>query len=242
MHNVQRFLFATIFSFGVFATIAGCSQTPAPSAEKMRPAAPADLQWTLTKPMRTTRYGHLAISLPDGKVLVTGGFGGKGSGDVLSSAEIYDSISQRWSNTGVMTIPRFATKAVLLLDGRVMVAGGQSIETLTDGGGSFTTLSYDGVASAEVYNPAHKAWSAVEPMSVGRLGHTLTVLKDGRVLAVGGRSATDDALDYKIFDSAELFDPATDKWMMTKSMTTRRICHTATLLPNGKVLIAGGRT
>ncbi|MGJ3438043.1 kelch repeat-containing protein [Serratia sp. Je.1.23.a] len=227
-------------ALGAFATIALYSLALAQSADGS--ATPEHLQWTPTKPMLTARYGHVAVSLPNGQVLVTGGFGGKGGGSVLNSTEIYDPVSQRWSKTSAMAIPRLATKAVLLLDGRVLTVGGQSVETITVWDRKVTSLSFDGVTSAEVYSPAHKTWSAIGPMAVGRLDHTLTVLKDGRVLVVGGRSATYDALDYKLFDSAELLDPTKGRWTMAGSMITQRICHTATLLPNGKVLVAGGRT
>ena len=67
------------------------------------------------------------------------------------------------------------------------------------------------------------------PMSVGRFGHTATLLPNGKVLVAGGYIA-----------SAELYDPASGTWTNTGSMSTARAGHTATLLPNGKVLVAGG--
>lgn len=192
--------------------------------------------------MTTTRYGHTATALRSGDVLVAGGFGGNGQGAVLASAELYRPAQATWQETAPMRAPRADAAAVLLSDGDVLVAGGLSVDRFTDAlGHDIAGPSADAVASAEVYRPTRAAWSTVGPMTVGRVGHTLTVLQDGRVLAAGGRSAASGSPGYTVFASAELFDPATGRWAATAPMANARICHTATLLPNGNVLVAGGR-
>jgi hypothetical protein len=103
---------------------------------------------------------------------------------------------------------------------------------MADGGGQDEALP-----SAELYNPATGTFKPTGPMTVGRVGHTATLLSSGRVLIAGGGGVGDGAPDLA---SAELYDPATGTFSLTGSMTVPRRDHTATLLPDGRVLIAGG--
>jgi hypothetical protein len=122
-----------------------------------------------------------------------------------------------------MTVSRVAHAAVLLRDGKVLLAGGFI--------GSGTTYS------AEIYDPTSKAFTPLPAhMHSPRGQFTATMLRDGSVLLVGG-----DAADLEAVSSAELFDPATKQFVPVGSMHEARISHTATLLPGGKVLVAGGR-
>lgn len=80
-------------------------------------------------------------------------------------------------------------------------------------------------------------WTAVTSMGTARVNHTLTLLPDGKVLAVGGANLDTSTLH----SSAELFNPSDNSWIATTgNMSTGRQSHTATLLTTGKVLIAGG--
>lgn len=81
-------------------------------------------------------------------------------------------------------------------------------------------------------------WSPAANLVTGRTGHTATLLRDGRVLVAGG---TDGDVSRHGLASSELFDPKTNRWAPAASMSTSRVEHTATLLPNGQVLVAGGR-
>ena len=119
-----------------------------------------------------------------------------------------------WIPTGTMVTPRYYQMAVRLLDGRVLVIGGQS-----DAG--------DGLTSAELYDPATGTWSATGDMLGPTGGFPATLLRDGTVL-VGARD-----------QSAEVYDPATGTWSATGKMVSERPGGTATLLRNGKVLVAG---
>lgn len=127
----------------------------------------------------------------------------------------------RWTATGSMNEARYLHTATLLLDGRVLVAGGASSDEIT--------------ASAEIYDPATGAWSRVGALGEPRYDHTATRLADGRVLVAGGRTTGD-----VILDSAELFDPATGEWSTVGRMGSARAGHTATLLSDGDVLVSGG--
>ena len=121
-------------------------------------------------------------------------------------------------NTGSLTTARSGHTATLLLDGRVLVAGG----------------SPGFLASAELYDPASGTWTPTGNLTKGRVVHTATLLPNGQVLVAGGYDGTFS------MSSAELYDPASGTWTPTGNLVTERESHTATLLPSGQVHIAGG--
>src|SRR5262245_31762916 len=82
-------------------------------------------------------------------------------------------------------------------------------------------------------------WNATDAMGLARSRHTATVLADGRVLVAGGLNGPLTNLDTT--RTAELYDPATGAWSSTEDMTNARSRHTAVLLRDGNVLVAGGR-
>jgi hypothetical protein len=175
-------------------------------------------------PMSQSRKGETATLLPNGTVLVTGGIGDSG---FLSSAELYDPATNSWSSAGNMSTPRYAHAATLLQDGRVLVAGGSYAQ-----GANAIYLS-----SAEVYDPATNTWSSAANMSDARAFHTATLLPSGRVLVAGG---FDGDPNFGYLSSAEVYDPASNSWSSAANMSSGRSNHTATLLPDGQVLVTGG--
>jgi hypothetical protein len=168
--------------------------------------------------MTVARTAHTATLLPDGKVLVAGGWIGPDRDGAATSAELYDPSSGTWSATGSMHGARAGQTATLLPDGRVLVAGGS--------GGGFGSL-----ATAELYGPVSGTWTATADMLVSGQGQTATLLSNGKVLVVGGI--------YGPPQQAELYDPISGTWTATGFRTTRGSGHTATLLPDGKVLVVG---
>ena len=186
---------------------------------------PKTAEWTATASMSTARGGHTATLLSDGAVLVVGGDRGVNSiGSPLASAELYDPSSGRWTATGSMAEARFAFRTTLLADGTVLVAGGRN--------------DSDTLATAELYDPSSGRWTATGSMTEARSNsHTATLLLDGAVLVTGGGYRADDGSPLA---SAELYDPGSGLWTATASMVVGRVAQTATLFPDGRVLVAGG--
>jgi hypothetical protein len=204
--------------------ITGGVETPNQSLASAELYDPKTGTFSATGSMATARAWHTATLLSDGRVLVVGGWpAGWSSGFALSSAEIYDPRTGRFTATGSMPGGRTFHAATLLSDGRVLVTGGQ--DTAAE------------LASAEIYDPRTGAFTATGSMSVGRVYQTATLLADGRVLVAGGGG---DYTNRHFLASAELFDPRTGTFSTTGSLTDARTNHAASLLADGRVLVTGG--
>jgi len=195
---------------------------------------PGNGRWTPTGVMHQVRSGHTATLMPGGGILVAGGYDVKGaeaaSTEILgrTTAELYDPGSGQWTLTGGMVDPRAGATATLLPDGLVLVAGGD----------------LDVVRPAELYDPSTGAWTPTGTMTGPRRNHTATLLQDGTVLVTGGFSGSGYTVDAPCSGppepcSAELYDPSSGLWTATGKMHADRIGHTATLLPDGRVLVVG---
>jgi hypothetical protein len=172
-------------------------------------------KWTATGSMAEGRFGHTATPLADGTVVVAGGCACSEPG-ALASAELYHPSSGKWTATGSMAQARIFHRAILLADGRVLAVG----RNFSGGAGA-----------ADLYDPSSGRWSATA--STALAGPT-ALLPDGRVLVAG--SGDDDATAR----SAELYDPRSGRWTATASMLNAHAGATATLLPDGTVLVVGG--
>ena len=185
--------------------------------------AAAQGRWTPTGSLNTGRRDHTATLLPSGQVLVAGGLNFlTNRPNALSSAELYDPATGKWTSTGSLSIARSSHTATLLPSGRVLVAGGSNF---LDNGDN------NALSSAELYDPATGQWTSAESLSTARSSHTATLLPSGQLLVAGGVESP---------RSAELYDPATRRWTPTGALHGARAFHTATLLPSGEVLVAGG--
>jgi hypothetical protein len=198
---------------------------------------PATGEFSQTGPMVYPHISPAAILLRDGRVLVTGG----PLGTALKrdySAELYDSSTGKFSLTGSMKVARSGQGTVVLPDGRVLFAGGATT-LLAKYRGNYVPGADVVLASAELYDPKTGEFSLTGSMTTARWDPTAALLPDGRVLIAGGsvRASSDS---WKPTASAELYDPKTGRFSPTGSMTTARVGQTATLLPSGQVLIAGG--
>ena len=148
-------------------------------------------------------------------------------------------------STGNMAQARANPQATLLKDGTVLVTGGLNSNTQTWGPTfpyGIISNTYNVLNSTEIYNPTTGIFTSGANMTAQRWGHTQILLQNGKVLIVGGTSggyvlATAGTTPL---NSAEIYDPTIGISTATGSMMVPRSSPTATLLQNGKVLIAGG--
>jgi len=193
---------------------------------------PATGTFSPTGSMTTERDDHTATLLSDGRVLIVGGEGYEAS----ASAELYDPKSGTFTATGSPVTARYTHTATLLADGRVLIAGGYIVIAANASSRPTGGLV---LGSAELYDPKTGKFTATGPMAAERFGHTATLLPDGHVLIAGG-SKYDRSRVRRAASGAELYDPVTGAFSKTGSTTADRVGHTATLLTDGRVLIAGG--
>jgi hypothetical protein len=175
------------------------------------------------------RYGHIAVVLADGRVLVAGG---RNEHEILRSAELYDPATGTWRRTADMSVTRYWPSAVRLDDGRVLVIGGNDID-------SDEVAKMRGQTSVEAFDPATERWQTVASLNHPRWSGTATLLEDGRVLAAGlvippGEGAHELA-------SAEVYDPVRDTWTLGPPMA-RSVDYLAAAvrLRSGRVLFVNG--
>jgi N-acetylneuraminic acid mutarotase len=170
------------------------------------------------------------MRLPDGRVLVAGGADNP-TGTATASAELFDPTTGTWTPTGDMNAVRVLYTATLLPDGRVVVAGGLDALAIANG---------VPIASTEIFDPETGMWTRIGDLKTSHALHTATLLPDARVLVAGsGGSPLDPLLPQTAH--VELLDPLMANWTATGDLHTRRKGHTATLLPDGLVLVAGGQ-
>lgn len=183
---------------------------------------PANGSWAPAAPPLVPRQYATATRLTDGRVLLVGGSAMTG---VTTHAELYDPTANTWTATGAMNEPRNGHAAVLLADGRVLVAGGAD-----------DTRSAS--ATSEVYDPATGLWTlTADTMSDARENVHAALLDDGRVLVAGGYDVNPTTMFHS---SADVYDPATNSWSPTGALATPRGQGGTAVLPDGRVLAAGG--
>ncbi|MBI5482507.1 MAG: hypothetical protein HY906_26865, partial [Deltaproteobacteria bacterium] len=177
---------------------------------------PATNVWTAAAALPVKRSEHTATRLRTGKVLVAGGTDGTAT---LATAVLYDEVAGTWAATGSLVAARRRHAAALAAGGKVLVLGGSN--------GSAA------IASTEVYDPASGTFATSTALTAARERLAAVVLASNDVLAVAGRGAAALATVERITPDA--------RWSPTASMAAGRYYHSATLLSNGRVLVAGGR-
>jgi len=171
--------------------------------------------------MVSRHIGHTATLLPNGKVLITGGWFPKPF-SLSSMAELYDPSTETFTPAGSMSIPRALHTATLLRSGKVLIAGGS-----TDSGSATNR--------AELYDPSTGGFTPTGNMNIGRSGHRAILLASGNVLIVPDTDGADCC-------SAELYDPESGTFRATGWLQgpVGPAVFTANLLTSGKVLVTVG--
>ena len=186
---------------------------------------PASGTFSPTGSMNVARFGHTATLLQDGKVLVRGG---TIACVPPTPAEIYDPATGVFTETTSSTLKcdTLHATATLLANGKVLIVGGQS--------------QIGPFSAAELYDPATNTFTATGSLTDGYFPyyHTATLLGTGKVLIAGGDNWFDGS--GNTYAIAELYDTASGTFSNSIPMVASRAAHSATLLGNGKVLMAGG--
>lgn len=183
--------------------------------------------WNATSPMQTPRSGAGAARLRSGKVLVVGGDSSAddgGGGGPRTEAETFEPVTGSWTRTSPLPSAH-RLNATLLGTGEVLVVG--------DDVGRVTPTDY-------LYDEASANWTPAGPPSRVRYAPAVTLLSSGDVLMAGGYNGGCCSGPAGTFNTAEIYNRASNSWTSTGNMAERRLGHTAALLTSGKVLVAGG--
>jgi hypothetical protein len=184
------------------------------SAEVWNPMTAA---FTGAGSMAVVRQSFSLTALPDGRALAAGGAPTFPNGAQTTTAELYDPLTNSWSQTGSMHAARLGHTGTLLPDCRVLIVGDNP--------------------TAELYNYKTGIFSTTGSESPQRSYHSATLLTDRRVLIAGGVDAGDTPLA-----TAVVYDPATGQFSPAGTMSESRTQAMAVRLPDGRVLVAGGLT
>jgi hypothetical protein len=179
----------------------------------------------LSVTMNSVRASHVAVLLQDGTVLLAGGSTGGATSTAISSAEIYNPLTQAFAALATgMTAARTDLTGTLLTNGQILLAGGY--------GSAGSSLP-----SAEIYNPVGHSFTATPPMVFAHAQHTATLLPNGQIAIIGGVDSTSSA-----GNKIELFDAVAVTFTASSAVLTptARDAQNAILLPDGRVLIDGG--
>jgi hypothetical protein len=187
--------------------------------------------WSGTGSLIAARYGPTATLLQDGRVMVAAGSDDGDLASTLASAELYDPASRTWNRTNSLSTNRIFHTATLLPGGKVLISGGYS----------WPPTSFN---SSELYDPATGTWTYVGNLIGARSKHSVTLLPNGKILVAGGldwgQGSCLPSCQPRALSIVELYDPLVAIWSNTANLNISRFDHSATLLPNGKVLVAGG--
>jgi len=182
-----------------------------------------------TPVMGSARQQHTATLLPNGKVLIAGGFNGSNGATALKTTELYDPVANTFTPGPPMNLARFGASASLYADGTVLIAGGNVLV----GDSSFAPTS-----SVEIYDPATNTFAVTTPSMNQTVGVPIaTLLQNGAVLVVASNALT--TTGNALFEApGEVYAGGFTPYPPQPKLGRQN--QTVTLLPNGKLLIAGG--
>lgn len=191
-------------------------------------------QFTAGPEMKYPRREHVATRMSDGRILITGGMQLLGSGyGATMNTELYDPGTNSFVELARLNTGRYRHTATLLANGRVLIVGGRDNNCTIN-------CEYHALRTAEIYDPASNLYSYTGEMSVGRFNHTATLLPNGKVLILGGETTDEIPGGTDQVSTAEIYDPSTGLFTPAGNLVAGRSQHSAVMLNNGKILLAGG--
>jgi hypothetical protein len=213
------------------------------SADLYDPAAGTTGSISTTGPLNQGRYDATATLLPNGNVLIAGGFANVVQSGPLASSEIYNVASGTFSIGPSMNYFRGGARATLLPNGMVLIAGGEGglvpPPTAQDTVTPEANVAGAPLNTAELYDPTTNKFTVVSNnMSSPRKFQVQALLPNGNVLIAGGYQ--DDKIPPTILNTTDIFNTMSGAFTAGPTMIHQRGLAVITLLPNGKVLIAGG--
>ena len=208
---------AVVFALGML--LGGLIVALIPRTPELPPVWQDDL--SLTGP----RTYAQAVTLATGQVLLVGGMDRDSRAVTNGWAEILDPRAGTVRRDAAPQIARMWQSVTTLPNDLVLVIDG----TERHSDGSWYALAY-----AESFDPWTGRWHQISAPSMARSDHEAVVLRDGRVLVIGGNDGP------KWVHQSEIYDPATDRWSLAASLPVGRTRFTAATLPDGRVLVAGG--
>ena len=184
---------------------------------------PSTNTWAAGPPLLEPRRVASAVTLPDGRVLV---IGGEEQSDQRKT-EIFDPAAGTWTPAANTFAEHAGISSFVLDDGRVLFLGAGNYSSQWPGG--------------EIFDPTTGTWKlTANPHEVGGAGQAVVRLRDGRFLVVGNKSLWADPIYYDE-PRAEIYDVASDSWTVVARPAYSGEGSGAALLPDGRVLVAGGR-
>ncbi|BCM88811.1 hypothetical protein IAD21_00653 [Abditibacteriota bacterium] len=233
MTTIRSQHMAALLSNGKVLLVGGVSSTAyLSSAELYDPGT--NTFSAVPNSMSTARLSGTATTLGNGKVLITGG--ATDGNNMTNTAELYDPSTNSFTSiSSTMSLFREYHTATLLSSGKVLITGGFAGPT-----SRLLALDAKATTSAELYDPATNSFSPTSnTMGLARMNHQATVLVGNKVLITGGYNSFVNG--FANLNQAELYDPSSNSFSpISATMNTARRYHTATLLNNATVLIAGG--
>ncbi|MCA0175953.1 MAG: hypothetical protein LCH73_06650 [Proteobacteria bacterium] len=216
---------ATALRSGQVLFTGGCAESGCDavqrSAELFNPAGADAGRYAAAGRMHEARVSHTAALLPDGRVLLAGGWTGAAT---TATTEWYDPQTRQFSRAAPMSVPRMDGTATLLADGKVLIVGGAPQTNRPS-------------ATVDVFDPATNTMAAAAPLQTARAHHAAVRLPDGRVLVVGGLVGRAVATA-----SAEIYDPQTGRFAPTGALSQPRCKLAALPLQDGRVMVLAGST
>jgi hypothetical protein len=228
MHAPRWYPDVTELANGDYVAISGNSTTEHLWADTPEVYDPTANTWTVLSKVSTPQIHEeeypFSYLLPSGEVFTIGP-----SEDVSYELNV---ANQTWTATGGASGITNGS-SVMYRPGKILYSGGApSVIKVTNASANAATIDL---------TSATPKWKPTAPMRYARVYHTLTMLANGEVLAIGGEPTSDQSIVTSGVLPTEIWNPATEAWSPAAPIAAARNYHsTAMLLPNGKVLLAGG--